>query len=69
MGKKTKVVIDSNVLVSAFGWHGTPKELMKLVTAGKITNYTSVAMLEELSRVIAYPNYEGYEIPYWGEGG
>jgi predicted nucleic acid-binding protein len=42
VGKKTKVVLDNNVLVSAFGWHGTPKEVMKLVTTGKIANFTSM---------------------------
>lgn len=55
MGEKTKVVLDSNILISAFGWSGPPKTVMQLVTSGKLTNYTSMAMLEELSRVIAYP--------------
>ena len=55
MGKKTKVVLDNNVLVSAFGWHGTPEEVMKLVTTGKIVNFTSMEMLAELARVVSYP--------------
>ncbi len=55
MGKKTKVVLDNNVLVSAFGWHGTPEEVMKLVTTGKITNFTSMEMLAELARVVRHP--------------
>ena len=55
MGKKTKVVIDSNVLVSAFGWHGRPEEVVKLATTGKIANFTSMEMLSELARVISYP--------------
>jgi len=55
VGKKTKVVIDSNVLVSAFGWHGRPEEVVKLATTGKIANFTSMEMLSELARVISYP--------------
>jgi predicted nucleic acid-binding protein len=39
VGKKTKVVIDNNVLVSAFGWHGKPEEVVKLMTTGKIVNF------------------------------
>ncbi|MBI5075808.1 MAG: putative toxin-antitoxin system toxin component, PIN family [Nitrospirae bacterium] len=54
MGKKTKVVIDSNVLVSAFGWHGTPEEIVLLATTGEISNFTSTAMLSELVRVVGY---------------
>lgn len=55
MGKKTKVVIDNNVLVSAFGWHGKPEEVVKLAAAGRIANFTSMAMLSELARVVGYP--------------
>lgn len=55
MGKKTKVVIDNNVLVSAFGWHGKPEEVVKLAVSGKIANFTSMAMLSELARVVSYP--------------
>jgi uncharacterized protein len=57
MGKKTKVVIDNNVLVSAFGWHGTPEEIVKLMTTGKIVNFTSMDMLAELARVVGYPKF------------
>lgn len=55
MGKKTKVVIDNNVLISAFGWHGTPEDLVKLATTGKIMNLTSPALLEELAKAVGYP--------------
>lgn len=55
MGKKTKVVIDNNVLVSAFGWHGKPEEVVRLATTGRIENFTSTEMLSELTRVVGYP--------------
>lgn len=55
MGKKTKVVIDTNVMVSAFGWRGKPEEVVRLVTKGDVTNYTSFEMLAELREVVSYP--------------
>ncbi|MBI5681881.1 MAG: putative toxin-antitoxin system toxin component, PIN family [Deltaproteobacteria bacterium] len=55
MGKKTKVVIDTNVIISAFGWYGKPGEIIKLATTGKIKNFISLEMLAELRKVVAYP--------------
>lgn len=55
MGKKTKVVIDTNVIVSAFGWGGKPADIIRLITSGKILNFTSVEMLTELKKVVGYP--------------
>ena len=57
MGKKTKVVVDTNVIVSAFGWHGKPEEILRLINKGEIENYTSIDLLHELRRVIAYPKF------------
>lgn len=61
MGKKTKVVIDTNVLISAFGWHGKPEDIVKLATAGRVKNFISLEMLAELRNVVAYPklNFSG----------
>ncbi len=58
MGKKTRVVIDTNVIVSAFGWHGRPEEVVRLVTKGKITSYISTEMLAELRKVVMYPKFK-----------
>lgn len=55
MGKKTKVVIDTNVVVSTFGWGGKPADIIRLITSGKILNFTSVEMLTELKKVVSYP--------------
>lgn len=55
MGKKTKVVIDTNVIVSAFGWGGIPEQVVGFAVSGKIVNYTSMELLDELRRVISYP--------------
>jgi putative PIN family toxin of toxin-antitoxin system len=55
MGKKTKVVIDTNIIVSAFGWRGNPEEVIRLVSQGKILNFITFEILDELRRVVSYP--------------
>jgi len=36
MGKKTKVVIDINTIISGFGWKGNPHQIIKILEEGKI---------------------------------
>lgn len=55
MGTLSKVVIDTNVFISAFGWRGIPWSIVDLVRHGSIINHTSADMLEELRRVVSYP--------------
>jgi putative PIN family toxin of toxin-antitoxin system len=55
MGTRSKVVLDTNVFISAFGWRGIPWSIVDLVRSGSIINHTSAEMLEELRRVVAYP--------------
>lgn len=55
---RVKVVLDSNVLISALGWDGKPKECFDLVLEGEIIAVTSPALLEELSKVMDYPKFE-----------
>lgn len=55
MGKKTKVVIDVNVFISAFGWNGKPLQIMELLEKGKLRNCISEEILRELSIAISYP--------------
>lgn len=55
MGARPKVVIDTNVFISAFGWRGTPWNVLDLVRRGSIINHTSGELLDELRRVVAYP--------------
>ncbi len=55
MGARPKVVIDTNVLISAFGWRGKPWEILDLVRRGAIINHSSAALIDELQRVVTYP--------------
>ena len=47
-----KLVVDTNVLVSAFLWQGTPGRLVELVGENECQIYTSRELLDELSEVL-----------------
>lgn len=56
MGKKrTKVTLDTNILVSALGWKGKPHRIFQEAVDGKLELFISYAQFEELSRVMDYP--------------
>lgn len=55
MGSVTKVVIDTNIFVSGFGWNGKPEEVLKLIKDRQIVNYSSAEIFEEIRRVVSYP--------------
>ena len=47
-----RLVVDTNVLVSAFLWQGTPGRLIGLAGEKEIALYTSRALVDELSEVL-----------------
>ncbi len=47
-----RLVLDTNVLVSAFLWKGVPGHLIELAGEGEIHLYTSRALLDELADVL-----------------
>ncbi len=55
MGKVKKVVIDTNIFTSGFGWSGKPKTLLILLKNNQVVNYFSPEIFEELKRVVSYP--------------
>lgn len=55
MGKK--IVLDTNVIVSAFGWRGAPHEIFKQCISGQLTFFLSPPLLSEIKRVLAYPKF------------
>jgi uncharacterized protein len=55
VGAVTKVVIDTNVFISAFGWDGKPEAVLRLMEQRKIINFTTNDIYAELQRVVAYP--------------
>jgi putative PIN family toxin of toxin-antitoxin system len=55
MGKK--IVLDTNVIISAFGWQGAPHEIFKKCISGHLNLILSPPLLSELKRVLAYPKF------------
>lgn len=55
MGKVTKLVIDTNVFISGFGWDGKPEEVLDLLESGSIANFITLEIFEEIKRVVSYP--------------
>lgn len=53
-----RVVIDTNVLVSALLFGGTPGKLIPLWKNGHIRPFASKAIIQEYLRVFAYPKFE-----------
>ena len=49
------VVLDTNVLISAAGWNGPPRVLFQACREGRLQLVTSLILLDELKRVLAYP--------------
>jgi len=57
MTARTRVVIDTNVVISAMLWHGVPGQLLELADAGVFQLCTSVSLLHELNGVLRYPKF------------
>lgn len=55
MGKGPIVVLDTNVIISALLWKGTPRAVFDLAEKGKISIATSKSIIDELTRVLDYP--------------
>ena len=47
-----QAVLDTNIVVSALLWGGTPFKLLELATDGKLPLYTSPALIAELRDVL-----------------
>lgn len=54
-----RVVIDTNVLISALFWGGAPRRVVDLAASGRLQAVTSPELLAELEDVLA----EDFEVP------
>ncbi len=52
------VVLDTNVLVSAFGWNGPERRVYERCRAGELRQSISPDLLLELERVLHYPKLQ-----------
>jgi len=55
--KEIRVVIDTNVLVSAILFGGTPGELIPLWESGRIKPLASKEIIDEYIKVLTYPKF------------
>lgn len=53
-----RLVLDTNVVASAMLWGGNPKMLLQARREKRIELFTSVAMLAELTDILARPKFE-----------
>ena len=51
-GAGVRVVLDTNVVVSALIWGGPPERLLDLAVSGEIALFSSAVLLDELSGVL-----------------
>src|SRR3989338_1790851 len=56
MGKK-KVVLDTNILISALGWRGKPREIFNKAIDREFELIISEKQIEELKEVMDYPKF------------
>ena len=54
---KTKVLLDTNILISALGWSGKPKVIFEKCLHGELELVTSPDQIEELKRVTRAPHW------------
>ena len=53
-----KVVLDTNILISALGWNGKPRQIFMNCIEGDLELIISSQQLNELERVMNYPKFE-----------
>jgi uncharacterized protein len=56
MGKE-KIVIDTNILISALGWNGKPRELFMQIIDSEFELIICTKQLAEIKRVLDYPKF------------
>ena len=54
---KTKVILDTNILISALGWKGNPRKIFNKVIQGEIEFVSSDEQFVELSKTLNYPKF------------
>jgi len=52
-----RIVLDTNITISAFFWKGYPRAVYNLIREGKVTLLSSVKIEAEFIRVLAYPKF------------
>ena len=56
MGKK-KIILDTNIYISALGWEGNPRKIFNKVIEGKYELIISIKQFNEITRVLDYQKF------------
>jgi len=54
---KTKVLLDTNILISALGWSGKPKVIFEKCLHEELELVTSSDQIDELKKAMDYPKF------------
>jgi uncharacterized protein len=52
-----RVVLDTNIVVSALLWHGPPRQVLDAARAAAVTPFTPAMLLAELQDVLGRPEF------------
>ncbi len=52
-----RIVCDTNVLISGFLFGGNPREVLQLCSSGKVINYISPEIIQEVEEVLHRPKF------------
>ena len=55
---KTKATLDTNILISALGWKGNPKQVFDKILNGEVELVISDEQFAELSEALDYPKFQ-----------
>ena len=55
---KTKATLDTNMLISALGWKGNPKQVFEKIVNREVELIISEVQFNELSEVLDYPKFQ-----------
>lgn len=58
MGKKIKVVLDTNVFISALLWHGETSNIFKLAEEEEILICISKEIIDEFQKTLTYQKFQ-----------
>lgn len=59
----TKIVLDTNVFVSAIGWKGASREIFKDCIEGNLELFISTEIFDEIKRVLNHPKFK-FDYPF-----
>jgi uncharacterized protein len=53
-----RLVLDTNIVISALLWKGSPRRLLRVATIGRVTLFTSDPLLAELAEVLSRSKFK-----------